>query len=194
VRYPWYELVDGNSPLDQGDLLFDCPVVFLDEQRFRSSPGEGFVSKLRETPVIASHDVVVMTQACDLRNQKVAHVILCPHYSLSIYEEEWKKQSVPAGQNPTDKGWKRHLDRICDGRIWNLTMLNQEEVNGYRVNMRIVDFHEIFSLPISVINLWLAELAQPRVRLRPPYREHLSQAFARFFMRVGLPIDIQRSW
>jgi hypothetical protein len=24
------------------------------------------------------------------------------------------------------------------------------------------------------------------------YREHLSQAFARFFMRVGLPIDIQK--
>ena len=24
----------------------------------------------------------------------------------------------------------------------------------------------------------------------PPHREHLSQAFARFFMRVGLPIDI----
>jgi hypothetical protein len=24
----------------------------------------------------------------------------------------------------------------------------------------------------------------------PPYREHLSQAFARYFMRVGLPSDI----
>jgi len=23
-----------------------------------------------------------------------------------------------------------------------------------------------------------------------PYREHLAQAFARFFMRVGLPVDI----
>ena len=28
-----------------------------------------------------------------------------------------------------------------------------------------------------------------RLRLLPPYREHLSQSFARFFMRVGLPID-----
>jgi hypothetical protein len=28
------------------------------------------------------------------------------------------------------------------------------------------------------------------VILLPPYREHLSQAFARFFMRVGLPVDI----
>ncbi len=29
-----------------------------------------------------------------------------------------------------------------------------------------------------------------RLRLLPPYREHLSQAFARLFMRVGLPADI----
>jgi hypothetical protein len=26
--------------------------------------------------------------------------------------------------------------------------------------------------------------------LLPPYREHLSQAFARFFMRVGLPVEV----
>jgi hypothetical protein len=28
------------------------------------------------------------------------------------------------------------------------------------------------------------------VRLLPPYREHLAQAFARFFIRVGLPVDV----
>jgi len=28
------------------------------------------------------------------------------------------------------------------------------------------------------------------LRLLSPYKEHLSQSFARFFMRVGLPIDI----
>lgn len=28
------------------------------------------------------------------------------------------------------------------------------------------------------------------LRLLPPYREHLSQAFARYFMRVGLPQDL----
>jgi len=40
----------------------------------------------------------------------------------------------------------------------------------------------------------LAQRGEPRLRLRPPYREHLSQAFARFFMRVGLPTDIKRTW
>ena len=31
-------------------------------------------------------------------------------------------------------------------------------------------------------------------RSLPPYREHLSQSFARFFMRVELPIPITRAW
>jgi len=35
-----------------------------------------------------------------------------------------------------------------------------------------------------------AKQKDQRLRLLPPYREHLSQAFARFFMRVGLPSDI----
>jgi hypothetical protein len=35
-----------------------------------------------------------------------------------------------------------------------------------------------------------ANAAGHRLRLLPPYREHLSQAFARLFMRVGLPADI----
>lgn len=36
----------------------------------------------------------------------------------------------------------------------------------------------------------IAERNGKRLRLCPPYREHLSQAFARYFMRVGLPINI----
>jgi hypothetical protein len=38
----------------------------------------------------------------------------------------------------------------------------------------------------------LAAANGKRLRLLPPYREHLSQAFARFFMRVGLPTDIPK--
>jgi hypothetical protein len=35
---------------------------------------------------------------------------------------------------------------------------------------------------------------QVRPQLLPPYREHLSQSFARFFMRVGLPIPVTKTW
>jgi hypothetical protein len=58
----------------------------------------------------------------------------------------------------------------------------------YRSSARL-SFREIFSLPHE----YLADHAKrlgPRWRLKPPFLEHFSQAFARFFMRVGLPSTI----
>lgn len=51
------------------------------------------------------------------------------------------------------------------------------------------DFRRGYSLPLAFLRK-RALLDSRRLRLLPPYREHLSQAFARFFMRVGLPVDI----
>ncbi|MCD6491242.1 MAG: hypothetical protein J7K59_02995, partial [Candidatus Korarchaeota archaeon] len=59
----------------------------------------------------------------------------------------------------------------------------------FKTDYLVVDFRSVYSVPFD----FLLELAQKRdrgIRLLPPYREHLSQAFARFFMRVGLPVDI----
>jgi len=55
----------------------------------------------------------------------------------------------------------------------------------------IVDFHRIYSLPKNYLRK-IAQEKEVRLRLLPPYREHLSQAFARYFMRVGLPVDIDK--
>ena len=46
------------------------------------------------------------------------------------------------------------------------------------------------AVPRAFLEDLIAERGTKRLRLLPPYREHLSQAFARFFMRVGLPVDI----
>ena len=53
----------------------------------------------------------------------------------------------------------------------------------------VVNFREIFSLPIGYLQTHATSLGM-RWRLSSPYLEHFSQAFARFFMRVGLPSDI----
>jgi hypothetical protein len=55
--------------------------------------------------------------------------------------------------------------------------------------LRIVDFRRIYSLPLTFVRKRAARTGAG-LRLLPPYREHLSQAFARYFMRVGLPRDI----
>ena len=53
----------------------------------------------------------------------------------------------------------------------------------------VVDFREIYSLPFEYLVKHATELG-PRWRLKSPFLEHFSQAFARFFMRVGLPSTI----
>ena len=53
----------------------------------------------------------------------------------------------------------------------------------------VVDFREIYSLPHDYLIDHATRLG-PRWRLMSPFLEHFSQAFARFFMRVGLPSTI----
>lgn len=59
---------------------------------------------------------------------------------------------------------------------------------------RIVDFHWIHTIPREFLDKFLVEQDLKRLRLLPPYREHLSQSFARYFMRVGLPENIEPAW
>ena len=61
-------------------------------------------------------------------------------------------------------------------------------------NIACVDFHEVFTLPRPVLESLLRNLRLVRPQLLPPYREHLSQAFARFFMRVGWPTPVKKTW
>lgn len=49
-----------------------------------------------------------------------------------------------------------------------------------------MNFREIYSLPIEYLERHSLNL-DDRWRLQSPFLEHFSQAFARFFMRVGLP-------
>jgi hypothetical protein len=106
-----------------------------------------------------------------------------------------KKDQESKGQKLTTKNWNRQLDNIREGRIWNLNLLNRRLENQQKdetaVPFQIVDFHEIFSLPKGFLIEWLKQNSHGRLRLLPPYREHLSQSFARYFMRVGLPDDIR---
>jgi hypothetical protein len=70
-------------------------------------------------------------------------------------------------------------------------LLNKCEIMEISREYMVVDFRNTYSLPFSLIND-ISKKQSKRLRLLPPYREHLSQAYARFFMRVGLPIDIPK--
>lgn len=190
----WYDTVDPSSPLTQGDVIFDCPLLGWGSVGQPSAESTQVQGTLEELVSAFREDVVVMTQACDLEHRKVENVVLCPHVSLSTFRRIWEEWMTARGHNPSEKAWKRSCEDIASGYVWNQAFLNRSEQPGLATEIRVVDFHDIFTVPRSFLEALLQERKLPRLRLLPPYREHLSQAFARFFMRVGLPQPVAPSW
>ena len=191
MNMPWYAIAEASTPITQGDIIMNCPVAGWKEAPLTIKPDSAPEEILKMSVDILQIDTIVMTQACDLEQGKVQYVILCPHYALDEYREQWEIAMREQSQNPTNKAWERHIENVRQGMIWNLSMLNAYDGDVLKMDIRIVDFREVFSLPRNFLEDWLSYQGA-RLRLLPPYREHLSQAFARFFMRVGLPIDIPR--
>ena len=166
---PFWLSISG-ADLSQGDYLPDCLVP---------SVPDGFgPSSLSADIAIHSADLVVVTQTCDLANAKNGLVALCPIYSLGSFE----------AVNPSfaKKGvW----EDVRKGRREGLHLLASMTNPADSREALVVNFREIFSLPIGYLRSH-ASGSGARWRLQSPFLEHFSQAFARFFMRVGLPSAI----
>lgn len=158
--------------LSQGDWLPDCLIPIF-------GPDFGGDGKPADVPV-AKDDLIIVTQTCDLANEKVSLVALCPIHTLDRFEE----------MNP-EFGAKGRWEEARKGRVEGLHLLASPTDPNNNRKALAVDFGQIISLPFE----YLAERARrldKRWRLESPFLEHFSQAFARFFMRVGLPSSIPR--
>lgn len=180
----WWSNVPADAPLTQGDFIEACPVVAWDDAAVHAA------SRLEAAVRAVAADVIVMTHACDLEHGKVHNVLLCPCERLSSYKTMWEDNQRSRGQIPTPRSWTKHCESMRDGYAWNLGLLDATP-GGEHV---VVDFHEVYTVPRLFLDSFLREQGQPRFRLASPYREHLSQAFARFFMRVGLPAQVTMAW
>lgn len=160
----------NESTLSQGDLLRNCLIPIFEPDFDR---GE----QPADVPVVEA-DLVIVTQSCDLVNAKVSLVALCPIHTLVSFEE----------RNSEFKS-KGKWEQVRKGRIEGLHLLASPTDPEINREALVVDFGQIISLPFD----YLTERARglgDRWRLDSPFLEHFSQAFARFFMRVGLPSSI----
>lgn len=167
-KYPWYQIVDGGEPLLQGDFIYSCPVVV---------PPAAIESE-RVSAEVIEYDVVIMSQSCDLVQRKLDLVLVCPIWPLSEFE---KRSGFFRSRNGKEA--------LRQGNVPGYHLLNRCGIDGFKTEYLAVDFRSVYSVPFDFL-IDLARRKGKRLRLLSPYREHLSQAFARFFMRVGLPVDI----
>lgn len=170
----WYTVVDG-SELEQGDYLPSLHVPLIHNPG--APPAEGAPVRVD----FEVHNVCVLTQSCDLANTKVQTVMLGRVLAWSDVVEARKK----AGDGGYAKEGMRR--KVQQGLQPALCLLHRRREDP-GLPWSVVDFHTLFVLPRAAVEAHAASLGN-RLRLESPYREHLSQAFARYFMRVGLPHD-----
>jgi hypothetical protein len=171
--YPWYGVIEGDH-IEQGDIVESCP-IFL--------PPDNLVIDAGGKPSSATfkwkeQDLIVMSQSCDLvkGREKVDDILLCAI---------WRRSELAIDPH---LGKDSGMEDARKGRMPAFHVLASCVIPGFEREVRVVDFRRVYSLPVAFVRS-RTRLSE-RLRLLPPYREHLSQSFARFFMRVGLPIDI----
>ncbi|MCP9227268.1 hypothetical protein NMG90_17850 [Bacillus mycoides] len=162
----WYDVINNETHISQGDILFQCP-IFTPEPQYHF----GDLDSLQQTPLaVGLADVIVMTQACDLdisggRTPKVDSVVVA--VLINVKGQSWSSVS-----------------QVANNKINSAYLLNQNHY-GVEMDWQIVNFKDLYTVPYSLLDEFRKHGA--RLRLKSPYLENLSQKFGNFFARVGLP-------
>jgi hypothetical protein len=168
----WYECIEGRRGLEQGDILFSVPFLIPRED-----------SSTREILVdIEEYDGIVISQSCDIENEKIDVVLICPLISLNEIAPLLAGSTHPHALLSAK-------NKIRKGEFVHYHLINKCEIEGHQMDYFVVDLKNPRSITLERINE-IAHSKSDRLRLISPYREHLSQTFARVFMRIGLPSDI----
>jgi len=134
-----------------------------------------------EEPVVLPEelDVIVLTQSCDIGKDSQPRLLVA---EVQTYSDMVRDR---AGTEAAKAGYRKHLVRgtaVSDLLLPPCERLSMED-------FLIVNFRELHHLFTHRV-----QSSDGYVCLASPYREHLSQAYARFHMRVGLPTNPLREF
>lgn len=167
-----YELVSGKDIM-QGDLIRSVPI--LKPPRDLAVPAEVDEESEAQDIDVSVEDVVILSQSCDIVGNKsdVWLVVLC---------QVWTADQIGKTNHFLADGYGK--EQLKQGNIPGYYLLPPFKTDQYEMPLSIVSFREVWSLPLGYV-LDLAGRERTRLRIKSPYREHLAQAFARYFMRVS---------
>lgn len=161
----WYGIA-SDSTLMQGDLVDGFPYAV----NYQEIP-EGATSVSVNIEV---YNIIILSQSCDLAgDNKIKFVMVCPYWPLEVLSE-----------NQAHLQDENRREAIKRGYQHNYVILNKNVLDGFEKDFFLVDFKYAFSTPLSYLRT-IAAKTDKRLRLKSPYREYLSQSFAKYVMRVG---------
>ncbi len=155
----------GAFPLSQGDILDGCPLVFWTDQTREVAEGD--------KPHGTHARVIVLTQACDLANEKTARAIVAVVHDAA--------DLVRAGRVKE----KFIRDNVRKGQVYGWYFLPAHpSCPGFPESL--VDLRDLHTVPRALLE-GLRDRGKHVCRLVTPYREHLAQHFSVTYSRIGLP-------
>jgi hypothetical protein len=170
----WY-IAYQHADLEQGDILFKCPCLTIGGLT-AWPPKPTDVLKIEEEPVTA----IILTQTCDLEHEKVDNIL----FGRVLTWETACRDLVDQGDEYAKSS--KYRKALVDGNVPGLFLLHK--FDDLQFPWSVVTFHQLFTLPRKLIHD-VVDGGENRLRMLSPYKEHLAQAFARYFMRVGLPLE-----
>jgi hypothetical protein len=183
----WYEAVDADAPLMQGEFVLGCPTLSLPDDLIAFESGRISVQRKLQ-------NAVIMTQSCDLSSKGIETILLCPYYDYKNWIQKTSAYREQAALPKTDQNVRtinnqvaRELKALGDGKYVSQHLLDKD-TNFNFSDYQVVELNAAFSVKRSIVEQLVRR--HSRIRLSSPYREHLSQAYATVFMRVGLPKNI----
>lgn len=157
----WFEEV--GQPLHQGDILFDFPL-----------PGIDFQSETQRLRLVrAVQTVIVVTQTCDIPKTPQTELLLASVYEFSEFRTFNDRYKSSAFRKTLEEGTS----------IAEFALPPPPDTNEFLV----ASFRKLHVVPKAYV---LSSLPERMARLRSPYKEYFAQAYARFMMRVGLPMTL----
>lgn len=159
-----YTLPSPESPTDQGDIVDGCPLLEIVRVDLQSPQSPEVVCSI--------HRVVVLTQTCDLVNQKTQYaVVAMAHDAAQLVAQNIVKAADVRGP-------------IRASRVYGWYFL--PAASEFGLEEMIVDLMQLFTVPLTVFRD-LAAAGNRKARIQPLYREHLARHFADTYSRIGLP-------
>jgi hypothetical protein len=151
--------------VSQGDILDGCPILV-----WKLAPPPLDLDVPPEVRIIR---VVVLTQACDLAQDKTTRVVVAPVHAAA---------ELVAG-NILKAGAVR--DQVRRGLVfgWYFLPAAPAPIN---LDEAIVDLRELHTIERRILE-YLVSAGKRVGRIQTPWREHLAQHFGTTYTRIALP-------
>jgi hypothetical protein len=161
-----YSRSASSDPLDQGDIVDDCPLAGVESVQANGSPN--LVTDLAR--------VYVLTQTCDLAQGKVARVVVALVLDANQLVSEGRLKAAEVRGS------------IRAGRVHGWYYLPKSLSLGLPES--IVDLRSLHTIRLELMEV-LCRTGKRRAHLESLYREHLARHFADTYSRIGLPMPYE---